>query len=142
MASIPLKKNYHCLVLAPMLHRDPAAWGPNPEVFNPDNFSREAEAARPTNAYKPFGNGQRACIGRQFALQEAALVLGMILQRFKLIDHKRYQLKIKEVADDQAGGPEDPGASAHRSRADGEVLGADRGVDARRTAPHRSRTRA
>ena len=80
-----------------MLHRDPAAWGPNPEVFNPDNFSREAEAARPTNAYKPFGSGQRACIGRQFALQEAALVLGMILQRFKLIDHKRYQLKIKEL---------------------------------------------
>lgn len=92
----PLKKNYHCLVLAPMLHRDPAVWGDRPEVFDPENFSREAEAARPVNAYKPFGSGQRACIGRQFALQEAALVLGMILQRFKLIDHKRYQLKIKE----------------------------------------------
>ena len=111
-------------------------------MFNPDNFSREAEAARPTNAYKPFGNGQRACIGRQFAMQEAALVLGMILQRFKLIDHKRYKLKIKEVADDQAGGLQDQGASAHRSRADGEVVGADRGVDARRTAPHRTPTRA
>jgi cytochrome P450/NADPH-cytochrome P450 reductase len=92
----PLKRNYHCLVLAPMLHRDPAAWGDQPEVFDPENFSREAEAARPVNAYKPFGNGQRACIGRQFAMQEAALVLGMILQRFKLIDHNRYQLRIKE----------------------------------------------
>ena len=84
------------LVLAPMLHRDPAVWGDDAEVFNPDNFSREAEAARPIHAYKPFGNGQRACIGRQFAMQEAALVLGMVLQRFKLIDHTRYQLKIKE----------------------------------------------
>ena len=93
----PLKRHYHCIVLAPMLHRDPKVWGPNPEVFNPDNFSREAEAARPTNAFKPFGNGQRACIGRQFAMQEAALVLGMVLQRFKLIDHTRYQLKIKEA---------------------------------------------
>ena len=74
-----------------MLHRDPKVWGANPEVFNPDNFTREAEAARPVNAYKPFGNGQRACIGRQFAMQEAALVLGMVLQRFKLIDHTRYQ---------------------------------------------------
>src|SRR5215471_9509963 len=42
------------LVLA--LHRDPSVWGPNPEVFNPENFSREAEAARPVNAWKPFGN--------------------------------------------------------------------------------------
>ena len=92
-----LKKRYHLVVLTPMLHRDKAVWGEDAELFNPDNFSREAEMKRPINAYKPFGNGQRACIGRQFALQEAALVMGMILQRFTLIDHKRYQLKIKET---------------------------------------------
>ena len=91
-----MKKSYQIVVLVGALHRDPAVWGDNAEVFDPDNFNREAERARPANAYKPFGNGQRACIGRQFALQEATLVLGMILQRFKLIDHKRYQLKIKE----------------------------------------------
>lgn len=84
-------------VLLPMLHRDKNIWGEDAETFNPDNFTPEAEAKRPANAYKPFGNGQRACIGRQFALQEATLVLGMILQRFKLIDHTRYQLKIKET---------------------------------------------
>ncbi len=92
-----LKKRYHMVVLAPMLHRDKAVWGEDAELFNPDNFSREAEMKRPINAYKPFGNGQRACIGRQFALQEAALVMGMVLQRFNLIDHTRYQLKIKET---------------------------------------------
>ena len=91
-----MKKSYQIVVLVGALHRDPAVWGDKAEVFDPDNFSREAERARPANAYKPFGNGQRACIGRQFALQEATLVLGMILQRFVLIDHKRYQLKIKE----------------------------------------------
>src|SRR4029077_15952657 len=61
------------------------------------NFSREAEPGRPANAYKPFGNGQRACIGRQFALVEATLVLGMILQRFQLVDHTRYRLALKET---------------------------------------------
>jgi cytochrome P450/NADPH-cytochrome P450 reductase len=91
-----MKKSYQIVVLASALHRDPSVWGDSAEVFNPDHFTREAERARPANAYKPFGNGQRACIGRQFAMQEATLVLGMILQRFKLIDHTRYQLKIKE----------------------------------------------
>ena len=75
-------------------------------------------------------------------MQEAALVLGMMLQRFKLIDHTRYKLKIKEVADDQARGLQDQGASAHRSRADGEGVGADRGVERSRTARLRTQTRA
>jgi cytochrome P450/NADPH-cytochrome P450 reductase len=30
-------------------------------------------------------------------MQEATLVLGMLLQRFQLIDHKHYQLKIKQT---------------------------------------------
>lgn len=93
----PLKKNTFITVLIPSLHRDPAYWGEDAETFNPDNFMPEAEAARPDHAYKPFGNGKRACIGRQFAVQEAILVLAMILQRFQLFDHKNYQLKIKET---------------------------------------------
>jgi len=92
-----MKKPFQIVVLTPMLHRDREIWGERAEIFDPDNFTREAEARRPPNAYKPFGNGQRACIGRQFALQEATLVLGMILQRFKLIDHTRYRLKLKET---------------------------------------------
>ncbi|HEY7418461.1 MAG TPA: cytochrome P450, partial [Ktedonobacteraceae bacterium] len=85
------------LVSTPMLHRDSTIWGDDAEQFRPERFNPENEAKIPTNAYKPFGNGMRACIGRQFALQEAALVLGMILQRFQLIDHTNYQLKIKET---------------------------------------------
>jgi cytochrome P450/NADPH-cytochrome P450 reductase len=92
-----LKKNTFILVLPLALHRDPSVWGPNPDAFDPENFSREAEAARPVNAWKPFGNGQRACIGRGFAMHEAALAIGMILQRFKLIDHQRYQMHLKET---------------------------------------------
>jgi cytochrome P450 / NADPH-cytochrome P450 reductase len=92
-----LKKNTFITVLVLALHRDPSVWGPNPDAFNPENFSREAEAARPVNAWKPFGNGQRACIGRGFAMHEAALAIGMILQRFKLIDVHRYQMHLKET---------------------------------------------
>ncbi len=92
-----LKKNTFITILVMALHRDPSVWGPNPDAFDPENFSREAEAARPVNAWKPFGNGQRACIGRGFAMHEAALAIGMILQRFKLIDVNRYQMHLKET---------------------------------------------
>jgi cytochrome P450/NADPH-cytochrome P450 reductase len=92
-----LKKDTFIAVLVLALHRDPSVWGPNPDAFNPDNFSPEAEAKRPINAWKPFGNGQRACIGRGFAMHEAALAIGMILQRFRLVDHERYQMHLKET---------------------------------------------
>jgi cytochrome P450/NADPH-cytochrome P450 reductase len=78
-------------VLAGALHRDTTVWE-DPERFDPDRMAAEKIAALPPHAYKPFGTGQRACIGRQFALQEATLVLGMLLQRFELEDHLDYRL--------------------------------------------------
>jgi cytochrome P450/NADPH-cytochrome P450 reductase len=92
-----ITKDMNVAVLIPMLHRDKSVWGDDAEEFNPDHFAPEMEQNLPPNAFKAFGNGQRACIGRQFALQEATLVLGMVLQRFKLIDFQNYQLKIKET---------------------------------------------
>lgn len=64
------------------LHHNPKYWGPNAEVFNPDNFLPEAEAARHPDAYHPFGMGMRACIGFQFALLEAKMVLARFAQRY------------------------------------------------------------
>jgi cytochrome P450/NADPH-cytochrome P450 reductase len=86
------------LVLIPVLHRDPKAWGADAEVFRPERFATETAAARPHNAWKPFGNGARSCIGRGFALQEAQLVLSMILQRFELsAADPGYTLEIAEA---------------------------------------------
>ena len=91
-----LKKGTFTTINLMALHRNPRAWGDDSERFDPQNFSKEAMATRHPHAYKPFGNGKRACIGRQFAIQEATLVIGMILQRFQLFDHRDYQLKVKE----------------------------------------------
>ena len=92
----PLKAGEPVMVLTPMLHRDPV-WGDNPELFDPSRFSPEAEAARSPHAYKPFGTGERACIGRQFALHEATMLLALLAHRYRLIDHRDYQLRIKET---------------------------------------------
>ncbi|UKY53921.1 bifunctional cytochrome P450/NADPH--P450 reductase [Streptomyces inhibens] len=92
----PVKAGELVTVLTPMLHRDPA-WGDNPELFDPSRFSPEAEAARSPHAYKPFGTGERACIGRQFALHEATMLLALLAHRYRLIDHDDYRLRIKET---------------------------------------------
>jgi cytochrome P450/NADPH-cytochrome P450 reductase len=85
-------------VLVSMLHRDPKVWGENAEEFDPDHFAFERAEKLPPNAWKPFGNGQRSCIGRPFALQESTLVLAMMLQRFEFTaaDPER-ELEIKET---------------------------------------------
>ncbi|GAB2656003.1 bifunctional P-450/NADPH--P450 reductase [Saccharopolyspora gloriosae] len=86
------------LVVAPGLHRDPAVWGADAETFDPERFSFERAEMLPPNAWKPFGNGQRSCIGRGFALQEATLFLAMLLQRFDIsAADPDYQLKIKQT---------------------------------------------
>jgi cytochrome P450/NADPH-cytochrome P450 reductase len=92
---VPKKQPF--IVLLPGLHRDPAVWGPDADKFNPDNFTPEAMENRPAEAFKPFGNGQRACIGRQFALLEATLVMGLILQRYELKLKDGYELVVKET---------------------------------------------
>ena len=92
----PFSPGQSVVALTPMLHRLPEIWGDDAEGFNPDHFDPERRDALPPNAFRPFGSGQRACIGRQFAMQEATLVLGMLMQRFEFVDHANYQLKIKE----------------------------------------------
>ncbi|MGW7522120.1 bifunctional cytochrome P450/NADPH--P450 reductase [Streptomyces sp. NPDC054783] len=93
---IPLAAGQAVTVLTPMLHRQPV-WGDNPELFDPERFTAEAEAARPVHAFKPFGTGERACIGRQFALHEATMLLAMLVHRYRLHDHAGYRLTVKET---------------------------------------------
>lgn len=85
------------LVLLPLMHRDPEVWE-NPDRFDPSRFEFEKANALPPHAWKPFGNGQRSCIGRGFALQEATLMLAIILQNFDLeFEDPSYELHIKET---------------------------------------------
>ncbi|CAN2254778.1 bifunctional P-450/NADPH-P450 reductase 1 [Bacillus subtilis] len=91
----PITTKDRISVLIPQLHRDRDAWGADAEEFRPERFEHQDQV--PHHAYKPFGNGQRACIGMQFALHEATLVLGMVLKYFTLIDHENYELDIKQT---------------------------------------------
>ncbi|MGY4396488.1 cytochrome P450/NADPH-cytochrome P450 reductase [Sphingomonas sp. UYAg733] len=92
----PVRKDRPINVFSPGLHRDPRVWE-DPDEFDIDRWLPEAEATRHPHAYKPFGNGERACIGRQFAMVEAKMALAMILQKFAISDPHNYRLRIKET---------------------------------------------
>ncbi|MFE1342453.1 cytochrome P450 [Streptomyces sp. NPDC058733] len=92
----PMRRGAWALVLTPMLHRDPAVWGADAERFDPDRFDAQAVRARPAHVFKPFGTGARACIGRQFALHEATLVLGLLLRRYSFLPDPGYRLRVAE----------------------------------------------
>jgi cytochrome P450 len=62
------------VVISPyVLHRNEKFW-PDAERFDPTRF-----IIRP-RAYIPFGSGPRFCIGNEFAMMEARLIVPMVMQ--------------------------------------------------------------
>ncbi|MET7485180.1 cytochrome P450 [Streptomyces sp. NPDC005538] len=92
----PVRRGAWALILTPMLHRDPEVWGADAEEFDPDRFDAKAVRSRAPHTFKPWGTGARACIGRQFALHEATLVLGLLLRRYELRPDPAYRLRVTE----------------------------------------------
>lgn len=70
------------IVISPyVLHRHRLLWD-RPDAFDPSRFLGSASATIDRFAYLPFGAGPRRCIGSSFALQEATLVLAVIVRHF------------------------------------------------------------
>ena len=65
-----------------MTHHD-ARWYPEPDAFKPERFEPDAIALRPKLSYLPFGGGPRSCIGAEFAMLEARLILATLAQYFQ-----------------------------------------------------------
>ncbi|MER5525919.1 cytochrome P450 [Streptomyces sp. NPDC002677] len=98
-----LKKGTRANILMGPLHSHPGAWE-RPHEFDIDRWLPENRAKQHPHAYKPFGNGVRACIGRQFALTEARLALALVLQKFKFSDLSDYKMDVREALTRKPGG--------------------------------------
>ena len=92
-----IHKDDTILVLLTQLHRDPKVWD-RPEEFLPERMLNGGFENLPSNAWKPFGNGQRGCIGRPFAIQESLLAVALILKHFNIefVDPS-YDLRVKQT---------------------------------------------
>ncbi|HEY9373000.1 cytochrome P450 [Streptomyces sp.] len=62
-------------------HRDPSLW-PDPDAFRPERFLDADRRPAGHGTYYPFGLGPRACLGAQFALREAGVLLERLLPAF------------------------------------------------------------
>jgi cytochrome P450 len=71
-----------------------AKFFPEPLRFHPDRWTEEFSRQLPRFAYFPFGGGPRICIGAQFALMQAALVLATIAQRWELQTAPGYRAEL------------------------------------------------
>ena len=71
------------LVSPYITQRHPALWE-HPETFDPERFTPEHTERRSRYAYLPFSAGPRICLGGNFAMLEAALVLAMVIRQYRL----------------------------------------------------------
>jgi cytochrome P450 len=86
--TIPARSNINILSYA--THRDPR-WWLDAETFRPERWQDENSINK--YAYLPFGMGPRICVGYQFALMEAQLLLATIAQRFILRVQPGYRVE-------------------------------------------------
>jgi cytochrome P450 len=83
VAGIFIPKGTQIIVSPWIMHRD-ARFFSEPERFAPERWLSGPPPAR--FVYLPFGAGPRVCIGSHFALAEATIVLGVLMQ------HARFDL--------------------------------------------------
>ncbi|KAL7799642.1 cytochrome P450 [Trichoderma afarasin] len=67
-----------------MVHLNPAIWGADVDVFNPDRWDSTTGAAANPFASESFINGPRTCPGRALALLEIKTVLVEMMSNFSL----------------------------------------------------------
>ena len=79
---LDIPKGMVVLISPWVLHRHRKLW-PEPDGFDPERFMPDAPPP-PRFAFLPFGAGPRVCVGAQFALAEAAIVLARLVGAFRI----------------------------------------------------------
>ena len=64
------------------LHRH-EMWWDRPTEFDPDRFDPVSGPRRDKYQYLPFGAGPRVCVGADFAMMQAQIILATLIQRFR-----------------------------------------------------------
>ena len=79
-----------------VMHHNPKYF-PNPEVFDPDRWTKEFKSSLPRFSYFPFGGGIRGCVGEPFAWIEAILVVATIYRKWKMHHDPAHKVELKPL---------------------------------------------
>ncbi|RBQ74718.1 hypothetical protein FVER14953_00317 [Fusarium verticillioides] len=88
-----VNKDQPLFIVFDSVHRDQSTYGADADEFRPERMLKDGFDKLPPCAWKPFGNGVRACVGRPFAMQQAMLAVAMVLHKFDLVKDESYTLK-------------------------------------------------
>ena len=83
IAGYPIPKGCGVSLAQWVVHRDPR-WFEAPLEFRPERWEGDLLKRIPRFAYFPFGGGPRQCIGNNFAVMEATLLLATLAQQFRI----------------------------------------------------------
>ncbi|KAH9953726.1 614/534 cytochrome P450 [Lactifluus volemus] len=84
--SIPVPAGTTVSLHVPGIHYNPRYWK-DPHMFKPERFLGDW----PKDAFLPFNQGARACLGRRFAEIEGIAVITMLVSRYKIDIKEEHQ---------------------------------------------------
>jgi cytochrome P450 len=70
---------------------------PDPDLFYPDRWTKEAKSELPRFSYFPFGGGIRGCVGEPFAWMEGILLIATICQQWKMYHDANHKVELKPL---------------------------------------------
>jgi cytochrome P450 len=79
-----------------VMHHTPEYFS-NPEVFDPDRWTKEFKSDLPRFSYFPFGGGIRGCVGEPFAWIEGVLVIATICRKWKMYHDPEHKVELKPL---------------------------------------------
>ncbi len=83
MGDYLIKKGTNVLISPYIVHRSPEFWK-DAEKFDPDRWETEEVKEMDKYVYFPFAAGPRMCIGNNFALFEADIIIAKVIQNFDI----------------------------------------------------------
>ena len=79
---LEIVKGAQVLIMPWTIHRHRTLWD-KPNAFMPERFHPDAREKLNRFQYLPFGAGPRVCIGASFAMQEAVIILAVLMSRYR-----------------------------------------------------------
>lgn len=92
---IPIEKGTLIQIPIYPAHYSPEFF-PDPEKFQPERFLKENQEDLVPYTWRPFGSGNRVCIGQRFALLEIKIFMAKFLTKFKLIKTDKTRMNLRK----------------------------------------------